>query len=110
MGAGEKRLLGMFFTGGSLVSVIAFVMSMLLSYITSVILLAVAKLLLPFFGFEYAWMLTYEFELWTLLLSAAVCMVCGFVSSLRAYYIGKHDRHKKELEYLKDKRIGDDYK
>jgi len=107
MGAGEKRLLGMFFTGGAFVAAISFVVSMVLSYIASVALLTVVAWILPFFGFQYSWMLTFEFELWTLLFSAAVCMVCGFISSLWAYYEGKRERVKNEFEYQKEKREGE---
>lgn len=107
MGASEKNLIGMFFTGGAFVSVIAFVSSMVLSYLASVALLTVVAWILPFFGFEYSWMLTFEFDMWTLLLSATVCMVCGIVSSLWAYFSGKRDRVKAELEYQNEKREGE---
>jgi len=104
MGAGGKRLIGMYFTGGAFVAVISFVASIVMSFILSVALLTVVAWILPFFGFKYSWMLTFEFDLWTLLLSAAVCMVCGVVSSLWAYYRGSHERKKTEIEYAKQKR------
>ena len=98
MGAGEKRILGMFFTGGVFVAVIAFVLSMILSYLASVALLTIVAWILPFFGFRQSWMLTFDFDLWTLMFSAALCMVCGVLSSLLAYYRGKHERERSELE------------
>ena len=107
MGAGEKRIIGMFFTGGAFVAAISFVASIVMSFITSVALLTVVAWILPFFGFKYSWMLTFEFEPWTLLLSATVCTVCGVIASLWAYYRGSKERKKTELEYLKEKREGD---
>ena len=104
MGAGEKRLIGMFFTGGAFVAAVSFVASIVMSFLTSVALLTVVAWILPFFGFRHSWMLTFEFEAWTLLLSAAVCTVCGIIASLWAYYRGSRERKKTEYEYLKEKR------
>lgn len=102
MGAGEKRLCGMFLTGGAFVAVVSFVFSVIMSFLISVALLTIVAWILPFFGFKYSWMLTFEFDLWTLFLSAAVCTVCGLVASLAAYLVGAKKRRDIEAGYLTD--------
>ncbi len=104
LGAGEKRLLGMFFTAGIFVAVIAFIVSVILSYAASLLMLTIVAWVLPMFGFKYSWMLTLNISPYTLLLSAAVCMICGFISSMSAYYSGRRERRKAEREYMRIKK------
>lgn len=102
MGAGEKRLCGMFLTGGAFVAVVSFIFSVVMSFLISVALLTIVAWILPFFGFKYSWMLTFDFDIWTLLLSAAVCTVCGLLASLTAYLRGAKKRRDIEAGYLTD--------
>ncbi len=99
IGANENQLLKLYLSDGLIIAGIAFVFTMIFSALLSALLYIVATLILPFFGFRSVWKLNFELSPISLLISAGICALCGFVASFTAYLRGSRERLKAENEY-----------
>lgn len=101
-GAGEKQLQGVYTFAGLIMSVLAMVTTVILSLVTSFIMFKLFNQILPSFGFIGGTRYNFYLSGVALLVSIAVSVACGFVSSYIPYRIGRHRRGDGKVNQLSE--------
>lgn len=101
-GAYEKQLRGVYTFAGLIMSALAMVTTVILSVITTFIINKLFNQILPSYGFSDG--TRYEFFIsgLALLISIAVSVACGFLSSYIPYTVGKHRRKTEYASQLSE--------
>jgi hypothetical protein len=89
MGGFGIEIRGLHLTAGAVLSGVAFLVTLGMSYAFNFVLYIAMSRLLPAFGMAQAVLYNYYMPLWALALCAAVSVGCGFASCLVPYLLWK---------------------
>lgn len=90
MGGFDREIGALHLTAGAVLSVVAFLITLGMSYLFNWVIYIAMSQILPSLGIVKAVNYNYFMPLWALALCAAVSVICGFVSCLVPYAMWKH--------------------
>ena len=99
-GAGEGQLERLHIFAGLVISALAMVITVILSYMASYVVFKLMSQALPSFGFAGGVRYTFFVSSAALLVSLAVSAICGFLSSYIPYKAGRGRREAGDLGFL----------
>ncbi len=98
MGGFGREIRSLHLVAGGVLSGVAFLVTLGMSYALNFVLYIVMSRILPSFGMAAAIDYNYYMPLWALALCAAVSVICGFTSCLVPYFLWQSRMQKKQAE------------
>ena len=99
MGGFAREIRALHLWAGGVLSGVAFLVTLGMSYAFNYVLYLFMSRLLPSLGITAAMDYNYYMPLWALALCAAVSVICGFTSCLVPYLVWKRRMQSKQAEF-----------